>query len=469
MNQENRSMRRKAFHTVAAVLLSCTSVLTACTMTPDYERPQVTIPEEWRETKVQQSSSETAYEWWQSFDCEELNGFMAQALENNSDLKAGIYQIEQARAALKIAGADLLPSVDGSTGTSRRYTNPASGKTTNATGLNAGLDVSYELDLFGKNSAGLAGAEADLTASQFDQDALALVVMGDVAETYFTILNLRERLAIADSNLENAREVLRIIEARVNEGAESELELSQQKSSVATNEASRTSLALQLRNAENAMSILLGKTPQDLGIKGMSLKEVIIPEIAALQPSDLLERRPDLRSAEASLISANADIGAAKAAFYPSISLGLGDTISTTGFGDPTSTVLSLASSLSVPIFKGGSLQGGLDKATARQMELSENYRGSVLSAFQEAEDALASVKSSELREKSLETAMLQARKAYKISKDKYDAGSIDFQTLLDTQSSLFDADDSFSQARLSRLTAAIDLYSAMGGGWYSE
>ena len=442
-------------------------LLASCSLIPDYERPAVETPATWSAEKYSKPV-QIAYDWWRSFKSEELNSLMQGTLINNTDIRAGLQTIEQSRAALKIAGADLLPSASGSGGASKTRTNPASGKTTTSTSLSAGLDISYELDLFGANRADVEAARASLQSSLYEQDSLALVVMGEVATGYFTLLDLYERLAIADSNLANAREVLRIIEARVREGMESDIELTQQTSAVATSEASRSSLVEQIANAENALAVLLGKAPQTIEITRRQLDALQVPDIAAGQPSDLLERRPDIRAAEANLRAANADIGAARAAFFPSVSLGAGSTISWAGLGDPSATIFSLASSLSAPIFQGGRLQGGLDQATARQLELVETYRGTVLTSFQEVEDALAAVKSARDREISLKTAMEQAQRAYSLTKNRYDAGQIDFETLLDTQNAQLSAEDSYAQAKLARLTAAVDLYKALGGSWNS-
>ncbi len=443
-------------------------LLTSCAMVPDYQRPVVEVPAAWSKQTQTKNNVSAATQWWASFESEELNTLMTSALANNTDILGGIQRIEQARAVLKIAGATLLPSASGSAGASRSRTNPSSGKTTSATSLNAGLDVSYELDLFGANRADIMAAEAGLDNSIYTQGALSLTLMGDVATGYFTLVNLRERLDIADTNLDISREVLRIIQARVDQGSESELELAQQISAVATSEATRASLAEQIQNAENALAVLLAKPPQSITINGQNLASINVPAIATGQPSELLERRPDLLASEASLIAANADIGAARAAFFPSISLGLGNSLSMAGFGDPSSTVLSLASSISAPIFQGGRLQGGLDQASARQLELVQDYRGNILTAFQEVDDAMAAVTTAQLRETALQTAMQQSQKAYKLSKNRYDAGAIDFQTLLDTQKAQLSAEDSYAQARLARLTAAVNLYRALGGGWNS-
>lgn len=443
------------------------TLLAGCSLVPDYIRPDVDTRAGW---STHETSDETAIarDWWKNFDDAQLNALMASALTNNNDLRAGIQRVEQSRASAKIAGAALLPTIDSSAGASRTRTNPASGKTSNNTNLNAGLDIAYELDLFGKNRAGIEAAEASFQATQYDTDALGLVVMSDVATNYFALLNLRERLAITDQNLTNTKETLRIVAARVREGSESDIELAQQQASVSAAEASRAALVEQIANRENALAVLLGQAPQSLHVSGNNISGITIPEIIPAQPSTLLQRRPDVRAAEQSLIAANANIGAARAAFFPSVNLGAGASASLTGFGDPATTVLSLVSALSAPIFQGGRLEGGLEQATARQKELVETYKKTVLTSFQEVEDALAAVKAASDREAALQTAAQNAKTAYTLSQKRYDAGLIDFNTVLDTQNASLSADDNFAQAKLARLNAAILLYKALGGGWSS-
>jgi NodT family efflux transporter outer membrane factor (OMF) lipoprotein len=443
--------------------------LSACTTSVPYEKPEMSLPKQWSVNviKVQNDtpSQARATDWWKSFNNEELDIVITRALANNTGLAASIQKVAQARASLKKTGASLLPSADLSGGASRAHNNPSSGDSTYSSKLSTGVNVSYELDLFGSNRASVEGAAASLEATTYDLEALSLIVIGDVAESYFTLANLRERLDIADKNLKNSKEILRIIDARVREGSESDLELAQQKTSVASAEASRASIEEKIKNAENALAVLLGQIPQTLDIKQNSLKDVIIPDIALVQPSSLLESRPDIRAAEANLKGANADISVAKAAFYPSISLGLSDSLSASGFGDPTATILSLASSLTAPLFSGGELEGSLENATARQKELVQTYHQTVLTSFQEVEDALAAMDAAQKRETFFLTAMENAARAYDISKSRYEAGSIDFQTLLDTQTTLLSSEDSFSQVRLERLKACINLFKAMGGG----
>ena len=446
-------------------ILLMTVFLAGCSLTPDYHRPTVSSPQQWSIDSTSPSTA-IAYEWWESFESDELNGLMQHALANNNDILAGLQRIEQSRASARIAGASLLPTAGGTAGASRSRTDPAQGSTRTETNLNAGLNISYELDLFGRNAAGVDASRSRLAASQFDQDALALVVMGDVASRYFSLVNLRERLVVADENLANAREILRIVQARVREGMESDIELAQQESAVASSMAARASLVEQTANADNALAVLLGQAPQTLAVDGLSLSDLSVPAIVPEQPSNLLQRRPDIRSAEQSLIAANADIGAARAAFFPSVTLGLGGSVSLPAFGDPATTALSLASSLTAPIFQGGRLEGGVEQASARQKELVEQYKKAVLVSFQEVEDALAAVKAAEEREAALLASSQNAQRSYDLTKKRYDAGSIDFRALLDAQTALLSARDTYTQAKLARLNAAVSLYKALGGGW---
>lgn len=291
-----------------------TILLAGCSMTPDYKHPTVTAAANWAGQNGAAAGIAVGQVWWATFGRAELDTLMSAALSDNSDILAGIQRVEQARAGAQIAGASLLPAASASGGASRTRTDAPDSKAASRTNLNAGLDVSYELDLFGANRAEVAAARASLDAAGYTQEALALVVMGDVARNYFTLLNQRERLAIADKNLKNANEVLRIVRARVKAGTESDLELSQQQSAVARSEASRESLVEQIANTENALAVLIGKAPQTIEFAGGTLDNLDIPTIDAGQPSALLSRRPDIMAAEAQLVGANADIGAARAA-----------------------------------------------------------------------------------------------------------------------------------------------------------
>lgn len=444
------------------------ALLSGCSLIPDYERPAVDTPAAWSETDAS-NPTVIAKDWWKNFNSAELNTLMAEALANNNDIAASVQRIEQARALARVARAPLLPSVDADASGGWQRIDPGEGDTeSDATGA-AGLAVGYELDIFGGNRANLAAANADIEASQYDSDALALIVMGDVAKGYFNVLNFDERLKIADQNLESARELLRIVQARFDAGATTLLDVAQQKSDLASTEAARAATEQQMKIARSSLAVLVGKAPQNLVVTAKDLRNLTVPDIAPGQPSSLLERRPDIRASEAALVAANADIGAARAAFFPQVNIGLDVGIAATPLGDPATTTASLLGGLIAPIFKGGLLEGNLAFTKARKAELVENYRKTVLVSFKDVEDSLVSLKAAQQRETSLETAMNEARKAYDLSKQQYDVGSIDFQILLDARQTMLLAEDNYIQTKNDRLAAAVDLYKALGGGWAGQ
>lgn len=451
-----------------AYTLLVAALLSGCSLIPDYDRPLTDVPPGWSEADVG-SPTYIARDWWKNFNSAELNAFMQQALTNNNDLNAALARVEQARGLARAAGAPLLPSVDALGNAGWQRVDPGEGKTQSDSTGAVGLSIGYELDLFGKNRASLESANKELESASFSSDAIALIVMGDVAKGYFNVLNLEERLNIADQNLESSRELLRIVQARFDAGATTLLDVAQQKSDLASSEASRATIEQQLKIARNALAVLLGQAPQSLQVQATELRTLSVPDIAPGQPSNLIERRPDIRAAETLLEGTNADIGVARAAFFPSVTLGLDWTIAATPLGDPATTTLSILSGLTAPLFKGGLLEGNLQYTEGRKLELIENYRKTVLVSFKDVEDALASVKAAQQREASLATALTESRKAYDLSKQQYDVGSIDFQDLLNTRRTMLTAEDNYVQTKNERLAAAVDLYKALGGGWAQD
>lgn len=451
-----------------AYSLFVAALLSGCSLIPDYERPSMDTPAGWSDADAKDPTY-IAKNWWAGFDSAELNTLMDQALRQNNDLGVAIARVEQARGLARAAGAPLLPSVDATGSAGWESVNPGQGSTTSDSVGNAGLSIGYELDLFGKNRAQSKSAQKDLESAGFSRDATALIVMGDVAKGYFNVLSLQERLNIADQNLESARDLLRIVQARFDAGATTQLDVAQQKSDLATSEANRAAVEKQMKLARSALAVLVGLPPQSLVVTGTDLRNLAIPQIAPGQPSRLVERRPDIRAAEASLEGANADIGAARAAFFPDVTLGLGWSIAASPIGDPATTTLSILSSAVAPIFSGGLLEGNLAYSKARKTELAETYRKTVLTSFKDVEDALAGVKAAQQRETSLQTALTESRRAYDLSKQQYDVGSIDFQNLLDTRRSMLSTEDSYVQTKNERLAAAVDLYKALGGGWAQQ
>jgi NodT family efflux transporter outer membrane factor (OMF) lipoprotein len=275
------------------------------------------------------------------------------------------------------------------------------------------------------------------------------------------MLLARERLRISDDTIKNFEEVLRIADARLEAGAATSLDVTQQKSALATARAGRALFVQQVSNAQNALAVLLGDAAGTVRANGTGIAALQVPKINTGQPAAILYRRPDIKRVEAELIAANADIGVARAALFPSLSLDLSAAIS----ADPVTTALNAGSTLLAPIFQGGRLRAGVELSEAQKAELVEIYRKTVLVALQEVEDALAAIRSAQRRVSELNTALNEARTAYRLSRERYEAGAIDFQTLLDAQRTLFNAEDSLVFARFDRLIAAVDLIRALGGG----
>jgi NodT family efflux transporter outer membrane factor (OMF) lipoprotein len=324
--------------------------------------------------------------------------------------------------------------------------------------------LNYELDLWGKNRSQAAAAKHRVEASQYDREALRLVVAADTTVLYTQILGFNERIRIAQINLKNAEEVLRIIEARFRAGAVSALEVSQQKVAVNNIRTALTTLTEQRATALNALAILLGQPPQRFeAAPKAELAAMRIPEVDLTPPASLLTARPDIRSAEAGLHAANADIGAARAALFPSVKLGVDPSVAAAGFGHPATTALSLATNVLAPIFSGGRLQGNVENVTARQKELAAQYQKTVLTAFKEVEDALAALQSAQQQVALSEQSVKESQNAYTIAKARFDAGAIDYLSLLETQRSLSQAEDAQLVATVEQVEAFVQLRKALG------
>jgi multidrug efflux system outer membrane protein len=432
--------------------------LSACSLAPNYRRPEMIIPGGWSTVSgVGMNAQPSTTPFWQELGSTDLNRLIELALAQNLDLEAALHRIEQARAQAKVAAAPLYPSVSASGSASRTYQDPK-----NTESVRGGGSISYELDLWGKNRNAAKSANYRIDASQFDREALRLVVTSDVTNFYAQILSLNDRIRIAEFNLKNAEEILRIIEARFAQGSVSGLEVSQQR--VAVNQF-RTALAALVEarsTSANALAILIGRAPQNLPAPTAQLGSLTMPQVNLTPPATLLTARPDIQSAEAGLRSANADIGVARAAFFPSLTLSA-DTAIAAGFGGPAAAATSLASNLLAPIFTGGRLTGNLENVTARQKELAAQYQKTVLVAFQEVEDALAALKSDNEQAEISVQSVKESQNAYDIAKARFDAGAIDYLTLLETQRSLYQAQDDQIAIRQGQLLSFVQLRKALG------
>lgn len=444
-------MRNRLYQCTIALSLA----LSACSLAPNYQRPQMAIPEGW--SSGVGTPQQNSMPFWQELGSDELNRLIDNVLAQNLDLEAALHRIEQARAQAKVAAAPLYPTVNASGSASRTFQNPQ-----DKTAAGGTANISYEVDLWGKNRDQAKSAEYRVDASQFDREALRLVVTSDATNFYSQILSLNDRVQIAEFNLKNAEEILRIVEARFNAGGVSGLEVSQQRVAVNNFRTALASLIEQRSTTADALAILLGLAPQNFTVPSAPLNSLKMPAVNLTPPATLLTARPDIESAESSLRAANADIGAARAAFFPSLTLSA-DTVIAAGFGGPAAAASSIASSLLAPIFTGGRLTGDLENVTARQKELAATYQKTVLTAFQEVEDALAALKSANDRAEIARSSVIESQNAYNIAKAQFDAGAIDYLNLLDTQRSLYLAQDSQIAINQGQLTAFVQLHKGLG------
>jgi multidrug efflux system outer membrane protein len=443
---------------VVSVTAILSSALSACSLAPSFQRPQMAVPGGWSDVAgVGTQSQRDGMPFWQALGSAELNGLIDTALAQNLDLEAALHRIEEARGQVKVAGSSLYPTIQVSGSSARTVKEPLS--TSAAQGVGS---INYEIDLWGKNRNSADAAKYRAGATEFDRDALRLVVTSDVTTFYTQILSLNDRIRIAENNLKNAEEVLRIIEARFNAGSASGLEVSQQRVAVNGFRAALTNLTQQRTQSANALAILLGTAPQNFSASQADLASLKMPQVNLTPPADLLTARPDIESAEAGLRAANADIGVARAEFFPSLTLGNAVSIATSS-GSPAISAANLAANLLAPIFTGGKLTGNLESVTARQKELAAQYQKTVLTAFQEVEDALAALKSNNEQAVLSQQSVTESQNAYNIAKARFDAGAIDFLDLLQTQGSLYQAQENQIVVNQGQLASFVQLRKAMG------
>ena len=402
---------------------------------------------------------------------------MDQARVANDDIGAAIARIRQADAQARIAGAPLLPSLgadlDGSRQRAQQSSITPTGQLVSVPGtfnsFTAELTASYEIDFWGKNRALLDAARMAALASRYDRATVELTVMQSVASTYFQALELRDRIKVANDNVASARDTLSGLQLEAQVGTVTALDVAQQETTVATFDAEIPPLVQQLGQTMDALAILVGQQPETVNIDAGALTELVEPPVTPGMPSELLTRRPDVAEAEAQLIAANANIAAARAAFFPTISLtAAGGYVSpalNTLF-NPVSRVFSLTGGLTQPIFQGGALVGQYQLNKGRYAELLSDYHKAVISAFGNVEDALVSVQQTAEQLKRQENAVTTARRAYELTQAQFHAGTINILIVLSTETALFTAEDTLVQVKYSHLNALVALFSALGGGW---
>jgi NodT family efflux transporter outer membrane factor (OMF) lipoprotein len=476
----------RKFRALIMLMPMLSVTMAGCDTGPGPQQPTVTMPKAWSGPVPAKADAWPAADWWRNFQSPELDALVGQAKENNLDIAAAAARVVQAEAQLRVTKASLWPLI--TFGGELRQRGPAvppglvshslasdlngnSGGSSTSQRTSAGASVSaqYELDFWGKNHASVNASQAQLKANQYDRETVALTVTSGVATTYLQILALRDRIALAQETLDSAREVERVVEVKARNGAVSPLDLAQQRSQVAAEQAAIPPLQLQEKQSLNALALLLGRNPEGFQVKGDSLNGIALPTVGAGLPSELLTRRPDIKEAEANLAAANGDLNAARAAMLPSIDLSsslnleaLAVSFASVGAG----AAYSVAASLTQPIFDAGRLRAQRDVSAGKQVELIQSYKTSILHGLSDVENALASIDSLRDQRNFLDAQRQQAAKALSVSQAQYKSGSIELLAVLDAQRSLFQAQDQEVQTVLAQLQAAVSLYKALGGGW---
>jgi NodT family efflux transporter outer membrane factor (OMF) lipoprotein len=445
-----------------------------CILTSDLPDPALDIPGGYQAGRSTGPDAPPTLDWWRGFGSPELTVLMEEAQRVNLDIAAATARIFQADAQARVAGAALLPTL--SSGGQQSYTR-TSGSSSSGLSIggrevvnySASLSASYQLDFWGQFRDAAQAAEETSTANRFDRDVVALTTLTSVANAYFQVLASQDRLRTAHSNIASALRVLDAINARFKAGTGSDLDVAQQESVVANQRAAVPPLRQTLAQNINALATLVSRPPESLHITGGSMNQLSSPRVTPGLPSELLTQRPDIRRQEAQLAAATANVGSARAQFFPSIQLtGSGgyQSSSLVSLFQPHATFFNLVGGLTQPIYDGGAILGNFELTKARQDELLQTYRKTVVSAFADVDNALVAIRQTTDRLRLQRDVVSASRRAFQLSEQQLKAGTADIVTVLNTQLTLFQAEDALWQAQLARLLAIVSLYQAMGGGW---
>lgn len=473
--------RRVSFARRGGALLACAlaTALTGCvTLGPDYQRPDVAMPQAWR-TGLPNAKDVVNTQWWQGLGDPALDALISEAIDANKDLQLATLRVEEFDAKLGIARAEGRPQVGyNALAQRKRYSQEQPGpgsrnddgsfeKATNQNAFEVGTNFSWELDLWGRVRRAKESARADVMASEDARRAMMLTVVTSVATSYVQLLALDHQLELAHQAEKNRSDALALVQKKYEGGAASRLDVAKARAAMYDVAVAVPDLERQVAELENATSLLLGRNPGP--IKRSTLLAMKLPPVPAGIPSDILERRPDVMEAEQNLVSANAKIGVAKAEYFPRISLtgmlGLGSTQVDTLLQRSAMTD-SIGASLLGTIFSGGRIKGDIRASEAVQKQMLVKYQQAIQTALREVEDALVfNAKAGEIANAGSQQ-LAALRDAVQLSEARYDGGQSSFIDVLDAQQDLYDAQDEQVGRDRDTYLALISIYKAMGGGW---
>jgi multidrug efflux system outer membrane protein len=458
------------------LVLSLSALLTGCfKIGPDYIRPQIDTPSQWRFAESNVRQNVTNLKWWEQLGDPVLNQLVNQAMQGNLDLKIAVANVEQFMGQYGSTRANLFPQIFGAGTYAHDQPSSGGGDVLNS-GINndevdfsrLGASMNWELDVWGALRRANEAARADLLSQEAIKRAVILTLVSQVAQTYITLRELDKSLEITQNIVKSLEEEPRIAKIRFDEGYTSKLELEQIDSEYQRRSAFIPHYEQQIAQTENALSVLLGRNPGPIS-RGLTLDGLKLPDVPAGLPSDLLAQRPDIQQAEQELIAANARIGVARAKYFPKIALtgdvGQMSTQVATLFV-PGANFWSVGSALLTPIFTAGKIAGQVQSAEAVQKAAVANYQRSILSGFREFENALVSSNKTKVQKERQSKRVAAVQNYFDLSRIRYVEGYTDYLTVLDSIRQLFDAQIDLVQAQSANFTAMIGLYRAMGGGW---
>ncbi|MDD2101117.1 efflux transporter outer membrane subunit [Pseudomonas putida] len=458
--------------------------LSACTVGPDFQKPQAQQVTEWSKPSkaaTSQASAESMNErWWQVFNDPKLSALTQRALTDNLDLKLASSRLQQSRAVRQVVTADRYPTsaVGGSYARKRNsgegLSDPSGHDGNSAFNLwDAGFSASWELDFWGRVRRETEAADATLEVAENDRRGVLLSVLAETAQDYIQLRGVQNTRAVTEQNLDVARHSLKLSQLRLADGVATDLDVAEAAAQVATIESRLPALEQRQAQLINALSLLMGEPPQALAAELSA--DAPVPQtprqVAIGLPSQLAERRPDIRQAEARLHAATASIGVAKGDFYPRITLSgsVGSqAMQLSDFGSWGSRTFGIGPQFSLPLFDGGRLRGVLDLREAQQQEAAIAYQQTVLRAWHEIDDQLSAYNASQLRRDSLAEAVRQNRIALQTAQRQYVEGVVDFVNVLTVQGALLATQEQWVESSTGVSLAAVGLYKALGGGWES-
>jgi len=467
-------------HRVVIATLIATLLSGCFTLGPDYRRQAIDTPDAW---PAPTTAASVPAEWWRGYHDPTLEAMIDEALVHNADLRLAIARVDEARASLGVARADQWPGVSANGSASRSRAseesalNPRQGADPIYNNVRATLDASYEIDFWGKYRRATEAARAELLATQFNRDAVRLALIADVSRGYFNLRSLDAQVAITRRTVSTRLASLSLQRQRFAAGVASELELRQVEAEAAAAQALLPALETQLARQETALSVLLGRSPRAIvgstPERGAAIEALTVPPaVPAGLPSDLLEHRPDLRQAEQQLIAANARIGQAKAAFFPSISLtGLlgGESTKLADLFSAPARIWQVSGSAAQTVFDAGRTGSRVKAAKAREQQALAQYQAAIQNAFRDTLDALVAQRKARETLDAEQARVNALESALNLGRLRYENGVASQLDVLDAERGLLAAELNRVEAQRAQLTATADLFKALGGGWESD